>query len=162
MIGHHAYSFAKLLSDILLEENVCDRSADLPLDADQIADTKLRVREVLESITQLAVDTGLNQRLGPEIRRFEAALHNEPLRTIASRCNHLREHILDALAVETYFHLPQADRHYYGQTEPFGSEVAIKFVGSSDEFQQAANLTASRTSGGGMVYGAALGSMDIG
>lgn len=103
MIGPHAHRFGKLISDILLEENVCDRSADLSLDADQISDTKGRVRDVLQNIIQLATETGLDRRLGPEIGRFQIALNNEPLRAIASRCNHLREHILDALAGKHIF-----------------------------------------------------------
>jgi hypothetical protein len=138
MFGKHAHRFGKVISDLWLLETICDRSADLTLEEGQLADTQEQIWGVLQSVSQLVAETGLEARLGPEIRRFETAFEAEALRKVAGRCDHLRERILDELDKESYFHLPQADSRYYTENKPFGFEVATKFAASTDDFHQSA------------------------
>jgi hypothetical protein len=142
MLKQDAFSFGKAISDLWLMENICDRSADLPMDDKQIGDTRHKVRKVLQDIRRICFGSDLDDRIGPEIRRFRTALKNEHLKEIAHRCDHLKERILDELAKEFYFHVFRDDSRYYGQEAPFGDAVTTKFEAATHEIEQAAKCLA--------------------
>lgn len=138
MLGFDAHRFGRAVSDLWLLEDICDKAAEQTLEEDQIADTKIQVLDGLKKVKALCVDAGLANRIGPQIARCEAEIDTETFQQIASRIDHLREGVLDELAEKPYFAVPQADSHFYGQAEPFGTDVATTFTVSADEFQQAA------------------------
>lgn len=138
MLRYDAHRFGRAISDLRLLEDMCDRVASQTLDVDQVADTRQQVRVGLRKAADLCVEVGLDARVGPEVGRFDAAIATETFTQLASRIDHLRERILDELAERSYFHVPQVDSHYYGQTEPFGNDVATQFAASADEFGEAA------------------------
>jgi len=142
MLRPDAFSFGKAIADLWLKETICDRSADLPLDEKQICETRQQVHEVLQDIKRICAVSGLEERMGPEIGRFQTALEKEPLKVIAHRCDHLRERILDELKKEMYFHVFNDDSQYYGRRAPFGDAVARKFKKATDEIEQAAKCLA--------------------
>jgi len=142
MLKPDAFSFGKAISELWLQENICDRSADFPMDEVQIRDTRQQVREVLQDVSRICAASGLEDRVGAEITRFQAALEKVPLQDIAQRCDHLKERLLDELKDEFYFHVSRADRQYYGQTSPFGETVTRKFAAAVEDFEQAAKCLA--------------------
>ena len=93
MLRPDAFSFGKAISDLWLMETICDRSADLELDEKQICDTRQKVQEVLQDINRICAVSDLEERLGPEIGRFQTALKKDPLKVIAHRCDHLTHFI---------------------------------------------------------------------
>ena len=142
MLRQDAFSFGKAISDLWLMETICDRSADLQMDEEQISDTRQKVHAVLHDINRICAVSGLGDRIGAEITRFQTALEREPLRDIARRCDHLKERILDELKKEFYFHVFQGDIQYYGQRSPFGDAVTRKFQAATDDIEQAAKCLA--------------------
>jgi hypothetical protein len=144
MLKQDAFSFGKAISDLWLMETICDRSADLQMDEEQVCDTRQKVHEVLQDISRVCAGSDLEDRIGPEIRRFQSALEKEPLKDIAYRCDHLRERILDELKKELYFHVFHSDTQYYRQRAPFGDAVTRKFEAATEEIEQAGNCLALR------------------
>jgi hypothetical protein len=142
VLTHDAFSFGKAISDLWLVENICDQSADLPLNDDQIRDTRQKVHDVLQNVSRICAGSDLEDGIGPEVGRFQAALEKEPLKDIASRCDHLKERILDELQREHYFHIPRNDSRYFGWRAPFGDAVTEKFAAATDEIEQAAKCLA--------------------
>jgi hypothetical protein len=142
MLRQDAFSFGKAISDLWLMENICDRSADLPMDDEQIRDTRQKVSQVLEDIKGMCAAADLADRIGPEIGRFERALVNGSLKELAGRCDHLRERLLDELETEFYFRILRDDVQYYGQRAPFGDIVAAKFEAATGDIEQAARCLA--------------------
>src|ERR1700761_3652269 len=105
MLRQDAFTFGDAISELSLMESICDRSADLPMDAEQIVDTRQLVHQALQKTRQICIVANLEDRICPEIMRFQASLETEPLKQVALRCSHLRERILDELKNEFYFHV---------------------------------------------------------
>ena len=123
-------------------ENICDRSATLPLDAQQIHDTKAKVKKVLQKIRRICIQSGLSDAIEPELKRFRTALKNEPFKQIASRCDHLRNRILDELAKEFYVNVHRQEVRFYGHNALFGEGVAKKFKQAAVDIENAGNCLA--------------------
>jgi hypothetical protein len=138
MLRQDAYRFGRAVSDLWLLEEICDKAASQTLDADQVADTREQVRAGLRKACDLCAEAGLDARLGPQIARFDAAIGTETFTRLAGRIDELRERILDELDEQSYFPVPRQDKHFYGQAEPFGNDVATQFANSADEFREAA------------------------
>lgn len=114
------------------------------MDDEQVLDTRQKVDTVLQDIRRICAGSDLDDRIRPEILRFQTALKDEPLKKIAHRCDHLKERILDELTKEFYFHVFRDDGSYYGQEAPFGDAVATKFGVATDDIEQAAKCLALR------------------
>jgi hypothetical protein len=142
MMRNEALEFSKAVSDLWLMENICDRSASLELDEQQVRDTKLNVQNVLENIKRICVRSNLGEAIGPELDRFQAALQSKPLADLAQRCDHLRNRLLDELAQEFYFQVHRQDVQLYKQSAPFGEAVAKKFNRAAADIQNAGNCLA--------------------
>ena len=141
-LNSDAFEFCSAISNLWLLETICDRSADIEMDDDQLADTRQRVRAALNDITTLCVASGLEERIGPEVDRFEISLDIEPLRKSAGRCDHLRERILDELKTKLYFSVPSAYKLVFDQEHPFGPKVSNKFSKSVRDAKEAAKCLA--------------------
>jgi hypothetical protein len=100
MLKRDSFEFTSAVSELWLIQNICDRSATLTLDDQQVQDTKSKVRKVLENIKRICKFSNLDDAIGPELKRFRTALSSEPFADIARRCDHLRNRILDELAKE--------------------------------------------------------------
>jgi len=142
MLKKDAFEFCAALSHLWLMENICDSSAKLTLDAQQIQDTKTKVKNVLEKIRRLCIRSGLNNAMGPELKRFRTALKSEAFEQIAQRCDHLRNRVLDELANEFYFQVDRQEVQFYGHTELFGEAVAKKFKRAAADIENAGNCLA--------------------
>jgi len=100
------------------------------------------VKNVLEKIRRLCIRSGLNNAIGPELKRFRTALKSEAFEQIAQRCDHLRNRVLDELVNEFYFQVDRQEVQFYGQTELFGEAVAKKFKQAAAEIGNAGNCLA--------------------
>lgn len=80
-----------------------------------------RLREALNDIGQFSVI--------PELDRLKAKIRNEYIDgpDIASDLAHLESRVRDELRFMSFYFVPLAQAALYGQTEPFGPGVAVKF-----------------------------------
>jgi len=142
MLKRDALEFGAAVSDLWLMENICDRSANLEMDDQQVQDTRLKVRKVLENIKRICVLSNLDDAIGPELERFHTALQSKPFADIAQRCDHLRNRILDELAKEFFFQVHRQDVQLYGHKAPFGEAVTKKFRRAIADIENAGNCLA--------------------
>jgi hypothetical protein len=146
MLKRYARDCSKAVSNLWLMEDICDRSSTLPLDQQQLDDTKAQVQRLLGETEKLVRNniSEFQKTIAPEVDRFNTALQSEPLTDIARRCDHLRNRILDELAHEFYFKVRRGDIQLYGRKAPFGATVAKKFKRAGPEIIHASNCLALR------------------
>ena len=142
MLGQDAFNFSKAVSELWLAEDICDRTANQPLDQQQLLDTRQRVSRALDYVIQACIQSSLAGRLDSEIERFQDNIRTEDLKKLAGRCDHLKQRLLDELKREFYLNVARENVHHYAQRAPFGDRVARKFRGAVNEFEQAARCLA--------------------
>jgi hypothetical protein len=84
----------------------------------------------------------LDDAIGPELDRFQAALAKESHAKLAQRCDHLRHRIQDELQSEFYFQVDRLELRFYDKPDLFGAQVSAKFPKATNDIRRAGNCIA--------------------
>ena len=142
MLKQSALEWGRVLDDLRLMAVVCGASGNLHPTPEQIHSTKIGVQDTLGNLKRVAIMSDLNDVLGPEIDRFQAALSYESLSQISGRANHLRDRIRDELQNEWYFQVDRFDVRFHDKSDHFGPSVPAKFPKATEDIKNAGNCIA--------------------
>lgn len=144
MLKKAAWEFGRALSDLRLMEIAAGAPArmNMPLHPDQDRDYRVRMQDVLGNMKRVCILSDLDDDIGPELDRFQAALQTEPLDKVAQRCDHLRNRIQDELQNEHYFQVDRREVRFYDQDLLFGGRVGLKFKAAASDIKNAGNCLA--------------------
>ncbi len=142
MLKKAALEFGRALSDLRLMEIMSGNSVNLPLNMEQIHGIKLMLQDVIGNLKRVCILSDLNDAIGPELDRFQAALQNEALPKLGQRCDHLRNRVQDELENEYYLQVDRREVQFYGQPALFGPQASKKFKKASYDIENAGNCLA--------------------
>ena len=142
MLKKAALEWGRALADLRFMEIFCGNLAPYQLTPDQQNDSRLKMQDVLGNLKRICILSDLDQEIGPELDRFQAALSTETHAKLAARCDHLRHAIQDALENEHYFQVNRFDVRFYDQSDAFGALVTKKFRKAAADIKSAGNCIA--------------------
>jgi hypothetical protein len=142
MLKKAALEWGRALADLRFMEIFCGNLSSSQLTQAQQIDSRQMMQDVLGNLKRICILSDLDQEIGPELDRFQVALSTEPHAKLASRCDHLRNAIQDALENEHYFQVDRFDVRFYDQTDAFGILVTRKFPKATDDIKNAGNCVA--------------------
>ena len=142
MLKQAALEFGRALADLRFMEIFCGNLAGYQLTPEQQRDSREKMQDVLGNLKRVCILSDLDQEIGPELDRFQAALSSESHAKLAQRCDHLRHRIQDELENEFYLQIDRGDLQFYDKTDLFGAQVTAKFPKATDDIKSAGNCIA--------------------
>jgi hypothetical protein len=142
MLKKAALEWGRALADLRFMEIFCGNLGQHQLTPEQQKDSRDKMQDVLGNLKRICILSDLDQEIGPELDRFQAALSTESHAKLAIRCDHLRNAIQDALENEYYLQVARDDVRFYDQSNAFGAQATKKFPKASADIKNAGNCIA--------------------
>jgi hypothetical protein len=139
MLKKAALEFGRALADLRFMEIFCGNLANHQLTPAQQQDSREKTQDVLGNLKRICILSDIDQEIGPELDRFQAALSNESHAKLSQRCDHLRHRIQDELENEFYLQVDRQDVQFYEKADLFGTLVTAKFPKATNDIKNAGN-----------------------
>jgi hypothetical protein len=140
MLKQAALEFGRSLADLRLMAIVA--AVNRPLSAERIHEIKIGLQDTLGNLKRIAILSDLDDAIGPELDRFQAALQVETLAQLSSRADHLQHRVQDELHLEWYLQVDRDEVRFYDKPSLFGEKVAAKFPKAIEDIKNAGNCIA--------------------
>jgi hypothetical protein len=142
MLKQAALEFGRALADLRFMEIFCGNLAQHQLSHEHQLDSRRKMQDVLGNLKRVCILSDVDQAIGPELDRFQAALSSEPHAKLSQRCDHLRHRIQDELENEFYLQVDRQDVQFYDKPDLFGTQVTAKFSKATADIRNAGNCIA--------------------